>query len=80
MPLRMAPASAGPFCRHGLTAELPLGVCRNGSAFLEVSRLLIADAPGRNHAVFEVTMLQRHCFLLLGVIGCVEHAAPLTTV
>ena len=37
-----------------LTAELPLGICRNGRALLEVSRLLIADAPGRNHAVFEV--------------------------
>ena len=37
-----------------LTAELPLGVCRNGRAFLEISRLLVADAPGRNHAVFEV--------------------------
>ena len=43
----------------GLTAEFPLGVFRDFRTFLQVGRLLIADAPGRNHAVFEVTMLQR---------------------
>ena len=52
----------------------------NSRAFLQVGRLLIADAPGRNHAVFEVAVLQRHCFLVLGVIGCVEPATPLATV
>jgi len=37
-------------------AELPLGVCRNGRTFLQISWLLIADAPGRNHAVFDVAI------------------------
>ena len=63
-----------------LTAELPFGVCRNGRAFLQVSRLLVADAPGRNHAVFEVAVLQRHRFRVLSVIGRIEPATPLTTV
>ena len=42
--------------------------------------LVLADAPGRNHAVFEVTVLQRHCFLVLGVVGGIEPAAPFATV
>ena len=37
---------------HALTAELPLGVCRNGRAFFQVGRLLIADAPGRDGSIF----------------------------
>ena len=42
--------------------------------------LVLADAPGRNHAVFEVTVLQRHRFLVLSVIGRIEPAAPFPTV
>jgi len=50
------------------------------AACLQVGRLFIADAPGRNHVIFEVTVLQRHRFLVLDVISRVEPAAPFTTV
>ena len=63
-----------------LTAELPLRIGWDGWPFLEVSRLLIADAPGRNHTVLEVAVLQRHRSLVLGVIGRIDPAAPLATV
>ena len=39
-----------------LTAELPLGVCRNGRALLEVGRLLIAYAPAASPSAYRVDL------------------------
>jgi len=49
----------GLVCWNGLIADLPLGVFSKGKASVYVARLLIADAPGQNHAVLEVAVLQR---------------------
>ena len=58
-------------------AELPLGVCRNRRACLQVGRLLIADAPGRNFVVIAVAVLQFLHYLVMGVVGGIEPAAPI---
>lgn len=54
--------------KRRLAAELPLGVFGNGRAL----------SIGRNHLVFEATVLARHCFLELCVEGCIEPALPFT--
>ena len=54
-------------------AEFPLDAVSNGRSFFGVSRLFITDAPGRNLAVFEVTVQQHH---RLGVVGRLEPAPP----
>ena len=50
-----------------LPAERPLGIVSNGRAFLPDGWLLIDEAPGWNHAVLEVGVLQRHRLRVIGV-------------